>query len=94
MEMPMSGDRAGLGWLYLYMLSLDFENLSEEAKIPECLEFEAYMNANDQANEQYRWETYGRNYWQKKRKRLGCRDCGEMSNCSLKCYIFSTWNLD
>jgi hypothetical protein len=61
--MPMNGGRAGLGRLCLYMLSLDFENLSEEAKILECLKFEAYMNANDQAKEQYRRgteETIGR----------------------------------
>jgi hypothetical protein len=58
LEMPKSGGRAGLGRLCLYMLSLDFENLSEEAKIPECLKFEACMNANDQAKEQYRRGTY------------------------------------
>ena len=42
--MPKSGGRAGLGRLCLYMLSLGFENLSEEAKILECLKFEACMN--------------------------------------------------
>lgn len=46
LEMPKSGGRAGLERLFLYMLSLGFENLSEEAEILACLKFEAYMNAN------------------------------------------------
>lgn len=49
--MLKSGGRADLGRLCLYMLSLGFENPSEEAKILECLRFEACMNASDQAKE-------------------------------------------
>lgn len=49
--MPKSGGRAGLERLCLYMLSLGFENLSEEAKILECLKFEACMNVSGEDKE-------------------------------------------
>ena len=45
MEKLKRGGKAGLGRLCLYMLSLGFENLSEEAKTLEYLKYEAYVGA-------------------------------------------------
>lgn len=85
LEMLKSGGRADLERLCLYMLSLGFENLSEEAKILECLKFEACMNASGEDKE-IDWgnvNLLNRKLLAKK-KRVGGMDCGELLGHSLQ----------